>query len=100
MTGTSVIVAGRVYVDPAQRDEFVAGMRIVVERARNYPGCLDLAISPDPIEPGRVNIFEHFESREALDAWRAKAPAPEHQVALTGDQMAKHDVARSGPPFD
>lgn len=100
----SVIVAGRVYVDPARRAEFIAGTGAIVERAREHPGYLDLAFSPGPIDPGpidpgRVNIFEHFESRLALDVWRADVSAPEPRVPLRRDEMPKHEVVRSGPPF-
>ncbi|GAB3483619.1 putative quinol monooxygenase [Amycolatopsis cihanbeyliensis] len=95
----TVIVAGKVYVEPGERDRFVAGHRELVLRCRERPGCLDLAISPDPVEPGRVNLFEHWESEEALAAWRAIAPAPAVDVEITDDQVLKHEVASSGPPF-
>jgi quinol monooxygenase YgiN len=95
----AVIVAGKVYVDPAARDRFIEAHRHIVEQARKHPGCLDLAISPDPIEEGRVNIFEHFESREALEAWRAIAPAPAASSDIEDVQVLKHEVSGSGPPF-
>ncbi|PRX45988.1 quinol monooxygenase YgiN [Prauserella shujinwangii] len=95
-----VIVAGAVHVAPENRDRFVAGHRQLVERARAYPGCLDLSISADPLEASRVNIFEHWESQEVLDAWRASAPSPSVRIDLEDGHMAKHEIARSGPPFD
>lgn len=55
----SVIVAGKLYVDPQDRDRFVEGHRCIMKAARRHPGCLDLSISADPVEPGRVNNFEH-----------------------------------------
>lgn len=96
----SVIVAGSVQVDPADRARGIEGLRVVVEAARAFPGCLDVSISPDPIDPGRVNIFEHFESAELLDQWRAIAPAPSVRVELLEDRVRKHHVSRSGPAFD
>ncbi|WP_026929951.1 putative quinol monooxygenase [Glycomyces tenuis] len=95
-----VIVAGPVYVDPAERDRFVEGHRALVEGARKAPGCLDMSISPDPVEAGRVNVFECWESKEALEAWRARAPRPSTEAAIGEDRVSKHDIARSGPPFD
>ncbi|GAA2410669.1 putative quinol monooxygenase [Nonomuraea africana] len=95
-----LIVAGKVYVDPKDRDRFVEAHRDIVEQARKYPGCLDLSISPDPTEAGRVNIFEYFESKEALDAWRAVAPPPSASIDIEDDQVFKHVIASSGPPFD
>lgn len=95
----ALIIAGRIYVDPEQRDRFVAGYRELVARAREYPGCLDVSISPDPIEPGRVNMVEHWESRTALDAWRKVAPRPRGGVKFRDAQVQLHEIASSGPPF-
>ena len=95
----TVIVAGKVYVEPGERDRLIEGHRVVVERAREHPGCLDVSISPDPVEPGRVNIFEHWESAATLDAWRAISPRPTGSVELKDVQVFKHEVSRSGPPF-
>jgi quinol monooxygenase YgiN len=60
----TVIIAGPVYVDPADRDRLVEGLRVVVERARQHPGCRDLSVSPDSLDAGRVNLFECWESQE------------------------------------
>ncbi|WP_017537609.1 MULTISPECIES: putative quinol monooxygenase [Nocardiopsis] len=96
----TVIVAGKVYVDPGDRDRFLRGVEAIVAEGRKAPGCLDLAISPDPQEEGRVNLFESWESHEALEAWRAVAPAPSAAVEITRDEVLKHEVSSSGPPFD
>lgn len=95
----TVIVAGPVFVEPTDRDRVVAGLRVVVEAARRYPGCLDVSISPDPLDPGRVNIFEHWETPEILDAWRAIAPPPTFPAEIKEDRVRKHVVTRSGPAF-
>ncbi|MGW0732414.1 antibiotic biosynthesis monooxygenase [Streptomyces sp. NPDC002851] len=96
----ALIIAGKLYVDPADRDRFVAGHRDVVAQSRRQPGCLDLSISPDPAEPDRVNMFEYWDSQEALDAWRAIAPTPSVSVEIKDGQVLKHEIANSGPPFD
>ncbi|MDA2804180.1 putative quinol monooxygenase [Nocardiopsis suaedae] len=96
----TVIVAGKVYVDPAERDRFLEGVDGIVRAGRRAPGCLDLSISPDPTDPARVNIYEYWESHEALEAWRAVSPAPSTSVGITGDEVLKHVVSSSGPPFD
>jgi quinol monooxygenase YgiN len=96
----ALIIAGKVYVDPAERDRFVEGHRNIVEEARKAPGCIDVAISPDPTEAGRVNIFEYWESQETLDAWRAVSPPPSVDIQISDDHALKHLIASSGPPFD
>jgi quinol monooxygenase YgiN len=72
----------------------------LVEQSSKAPGCLDVSVSADPFEEGRVNIFEDWESKEALEAWRARAPRPSSDVAATRIEVLKHEIAHSGPPFD
>jgi quinol monooxygenase YgiN len=96
----TLIVAGKLYMNPADRDRFLEGHRHIVEQARQQPGCLDLSISPDPIEPDRMNIFEYWESSETLEAWRAIAPPPTSSVEFQDGAMLKHEISKSGGPFD
>jgi len=95
-----VIVAGKVYVDPGVRERFVEAHREIVERSREYAGCLDLSISADSVEPGRVNLFEYWESHEELDKWRAMSPAPSERIELLEVQVFKHEVSNTRGPFD
>ncbi|GAA1665008.1 hypothetical protein GCM10009745_03510 [Kribbella yunnanensis] len=96
----TVIVAGSVWVDPAARDQNVAAHQVIVRAARAYPGCLDCSISPDPIDPGRVNIFEYWDSEETLNTWRAIAPSPDPTTAtIESQKVFLHEVSASGPPF-
>jgi quinol monooxygenase YgiN len=95
-----VIVAGKVYVDPAVRERFVAAHREIVERSREYPGCLDVSISADSVEPGRVNLFEYWESHEVLDAWRKISPAPAEHFEMLDVQVLKHEMSGTRGPFD
>ena len=52
------IIAGHVKVDDDKRDMYVAAHRDLIRRARQAPGCLDVAITADPVDPGRINNFE------------------------------------------
>ena len=62
------------------------------------PGCLNLYVSADPIEGGRVNIFERWESEEHLEACRAIAdPPPRPQIV--GGNVEKYEISSAGPPF-
>lgn len=42
-----------------------------VIQARNHKSCEDFSVSPDPIDPNRVNIFEMWCSRADLGAFRS-----------------------------
>ena len=72
-----VIVAGHITVAPQQRESYLAGCVRVVEQARGAAGCLDFAISADLVDPGRINVFERWESQAAVDTFRGSGPSDE-----------------------
>lgn len=59
-----LIVAGRLLLNPADRDAHVAASAGAVRLAREAHGCLDFAVSADPVDPARVNVLERW-AREA-----------------------------------
>ena len=75
-----VIVAGHLVVDPEQRETYLDGCREVVELARSADGCLDFAISADLLDPARLNVYERWESQDAVESFRAGVS--EEQTAL------------------
>ena len=94
-----VIVAGHITVEPQQRESYLAGCVSVVERTRGAAGCLDFAITAVPIDPGRVNIFERWESQAALNTARGNAPGFEQAEAMLSVSVADYDVADVRPLF-
>jgi quinol monooxygenase YgiN len=87
-----VIVAGHVVVDPQGRDDYLSGCVEVVRQARRTAGCLDFAISADAVDPGRVNIFERWESQAAVEAFRGSGPSDEQAAAIRAASVAEYDV--------
>jgi quinol monooxygenase YgiN len=73
----TVIVAGHITVEPQQCESYLAGCARIVEQARRAVGCLDVAICADLVDPGRVNIFERWESQAALETFRSSGPDTE-----------------------
>ncbi len=53
-------------------------------------------MSADPVEDGRVNIFELWDSEEHLEAWRAVADPPPQPEILDGD-VRKYQISSTGP---
>jgi quinol monooxygenase YgiN len=94
-----LIIAGPVIVAERDRDAYVAAFDDLVDRCRKADGCLDVAISPDSIDPCRINMIERWESQEALDAWRAVADAPDPGIAFNADGVLLYAVTDSRPPF-
>jgi quinol monooxygenase YgiN len=87
-----VIVAGHIVVDPQERDDYLSGCVEVVRQARRAAGCLDFALSADLIDPGRVNIFERWESQAAVEAFRGSGPSDEQGAAIRAASVAEYDV--------
>ncbi|BDX32039.1 hypothetical protein TUM20985_25860 [Mycobacterium antarcticum] len=76
-----VIVAGHLTVAPGDRNAYLAGCVDVVRQARAAPGCLDFAVSPDLLDPSRINVYRHPPTdvndgrRPTSGGWRAGRPA-------------------------
>ena len=94
-----LIIAGHYNVPAARRQAFVEAFADLIRRARAYPGCLDLSISEDPVDPSRVNMMELWESEADLKAWRKVAKPPKTGLKLEGGNVQKHQISQSGPPF-
>ena len=92
MTPEEFRLAGHLVVDPESRDDYVAGCVEVVRQARRTPGCLDFALSADVLEPGRVNIFERWESQAAVEAFRGSGPSGEQAQAIVSASVVEYDV--------
>ena len=93
------IIAGHIAVDENTRDAYVEVHRDLVERARQAPGCLDVAITADPVDPRRINNYERWESWDAIEAWRARAAAPDTGITIRNVDVTAFEVASSRPPF-
>ena len=88
-----VIVAGHIVVTPEEREPYLRGCNHVVEQARRAPGCLDYSLTADLIDPGRIDIFERWESQAAVEAFRGDGPGDEQGAAMLSASVAEYDVA-------
>jgi len=70
----AIIVAGKLTIKPGSRIEFIEKSREAVLQARKNEACEDFLVSPDSIDVNRVNIFEKWESRSVLEAFRNSGP--------------------------
>ncbi|WP_035859342.1 putative quinol monooxygenase [Cryptosporangium arvum] len=88
-----VIVAGQIVVEASDREAYLAGCVRVVELARAAEGCLDFSIAADLVEPGRINVFERWESQQAVEAFRGSGPDGDQSAAMLSASVAEYDVA-------
>ena len=92
-----VIVAGHIIVAPQQRESYLAGCVTVVEQARSASGSLDFAITADLVDPGRINVFERWESQAAVETFRGSGPSDEQDAEMLSASVAEYDVADVRP---
>ena len=92
-----VIVAGQFTVATGQRESYLAGCVGVVEQARRAAGCLDFSIAADLVEPDRINIFEQWESRAAVEAFRGGGPDDDQSAAMLAASVIEYDVTNARP---
>ncbi|MGK2956677.1 MAG: putative quinol monooxygenase [Solirubrobacterales bacterium] len=93
-----LIIAGHLQVKPDARAGYLAGCVEVVEAARVAPGCVDFTISPDPIDPGRIAIFERWNSDEELMAFRGSGPDSGMSDQIIGAEVSKYRISSVEAP--
>ncbi len=100
-----ILISGTVDVDPDRRDAALEAGRPHMEATRAWKGCLDYVWSADPLVPGRIYVYERWESAAEL-ASHFEGPhylAMRNMIAahgLRGVDVLKHRVDLSEPVYD
>lgn len=101
----TIIIAGKVDVDPKQRDAALQAGIPHVEGALSQKGCVAYAWTADPADPGGIWVYERWDSAEDLAA-HLKGP---HYVAmrdtiaahgLRGADVSKFAISQTGAVYD
>lgn len=105
MTDTRIIISGTVDLPPDRLEEALAAARPLIEGALGEAGCLDYDWCPDPYHPGRLRVFERWESEAALaahfrDEWYLRMRDTLGSFGLLGASTAKYRVDLSEPVYD
>ncbi|HEV7980177.1 antibiotic biosynthesis monooxygenase family protein [Amycolatopsis sp.] len=93
-----LIVSGKIYVDPAAREKYLADCVQVVEQARATAGCFDFSLSADIVEPGRINIYERWDTDEQLQSFRGSGPSDEQTAEILDADVAKYRISTVEAP--
>jgi quinol monooxygenase YgiN len=88
-----IIVSGALYVEEANRDSYLERCEEVIVAARNSAGCIDFYLVADPLEPGRINVFEQWESVADVNAFRGSGPSSDQMEAIRDARVFQHEVA-------
>jgi quinol monooxygenase YgiN len=92
-----IIVSGKIYVRLSARQDFLQSSAEAVALARRARGCRDFVVAADPIEPDRVNVYEEWESEEALLAFRGEGPEQDLSSSIVRAEVSRHIVSSTGP---
>jgi quinol monooxygenase YgiN len=96
-----VIVGGTFEFDPELRDKFMESRVDMMRNSRDEPGCIEYTFSADPLDAGRVVLFERWEDQAALDAHIAAqraAPRPtEPGIRPISSSIMIYDVVGERP---
>jgi quinol monooxygenase YgiN len=95
-----IIVAGHFIVAPDQREQFLRGRAEIMQRSRSEPGCVTYAFTPDPLDPGRVLLFERWESKAALADHLAalrQRPRQPDGVEVRESEIQQYEISAVGP---
>ena len=83
---------------PGARQRFLASWLEAVAQARRSRASRDFVVAADPLESDRVNVYEEWDSEEALLTFRGEGPGEDLSSAIVRADVARHEVASSGPP--
>jgi len=100
-----IVIAAQIDLDPAKRAEALSSAKPHIDAALAQTGCIAYDWSADGNNPARVNVFEEWESEEALAyhfANQAYAGMRDHigQFGLTGAASKKYRVDAEGPVYN
>ena len=93
-----IIIAGHELVDADKRDGVVEAHRDLVSAAREFDGCLHVAITADSVDLERINSVEVWRDAEVLEHWRAQANAPDAEEPKYAS-VKRYDATDGGPLF-
>ncbi|PYE20767.1 antibiotic biosynthesis monooxygenase [Williamsia limnetica] len=85
-----IIVAGSLNVAPEHRSAYLDHCREVISSARSTPGCLDFHLSADPLEAGRINVYERWRGRTELDTFRGSGTDDEQNAQILGADVREY----------
>jgi quinol monooxygenase YgiN len=93
-----IIVSGHLYLDPVERDQYLCESVEIMRQARGWAGCRDFTLTADPLEPDRINVYERWDSDEALLRFRNDATAPAQTAEIRANDVVKYRIASTDAP--
>ena len=97
-----IIIAGTLDVQADQRNQLLELAVPLMKATNAEPGNHEYVFSADPVDPGRVRIFELWESEDALGPHFAQPHMAAFgqamsQLTVTGSSVIKYTISGSAP---
>jgi quinol monooxygenase YgiN len=80
-------------VAPENRAPYLETCREVIAEARSAEGCIDFHLSADALDVERINIFEQWESADAVETFRGSGPSDDQQTMILDAHVEQHEIA-------
>lgn len=98
----SLIIAGRLRVDPAKVEALVSHAVEMMRATREEEGCIAYVFSPDFTEPGLIHLFEEWRDEACLAAHFASGHMKIWREALGGlgpiaRELTTYQIASQAP---
>jgi len=98
----ALIVAGTIEMDPTKIVDFWPHAEEMMRATHQEEGCIEYSFTLDRLTPGRVRVYEKWESEEALAAHfevshMATFRAALADLSVTGRSISKYTVADETP---
>ena len=99
-----IVVVGYITINPEMRAEAEAAIATLVPLTVAEEGCVEYRYAADILEPNRINIWEQWESEEAMNAHMATPHLAEFMgvmgTCIGGPlEITRHDIASSTKIF-
>lgn len=64
----TILISGEIDFPPEKREAALTGAKELIDIALAEAGCRHYAWSADPFDPGRVHVFEEWDTAQELEA--------------------------------
>ena len=100
-----IIISGTVDIDPEQMEAAMTAAKPLIEGALTQEGIMDYDWCPDPLTPGRIRVFERWESQQALENhfnnhWYQDMRVALAQFGIRGADVLKYRIDAAEPGYD
>ncbi|MEU8633403.1 antibiotic biosynthesis monooxygenase family protein [Amycolatopsis sp. NPDC048633] len=93
-----IIVAGWLAVAPEERATYLEECAEAVRLAREADGCLEYALGADLLDPGRITVYERWESDADLERFRGSGPSDEQSAQILDASVARYRISAVEAP--